>query len=58
MVKNSKDYNPTPVYNRKYARGVIRAQVIKNKGYHDVSATMSEKFKNMREKAVEVNDQD
>lgn len=44
----NKDYNPTPVYNRKYAREVIRAQIIKTYGYHDVSGLMSERFKSMR----------
>ena len=49
----NKEYNPTPVYNRKFMRGVIRAQVIRNNGYHNVSATMSHMFKRMRNHAVE-----
>ena len=43
-----KDYSPTPVYNRKYARAVIRAQIIKRYGYHNVSANMSQTFKEIR----------
>ena len=43
-----KDYSPTPVYNRKYARGVIRAQIIKRNGYHNVSELMSQTFKEIR----------
>lgn len=50
MTKEQKNYNPTPVYNRKYARGVIRAQVIKRNGYHNVSANMSQTFKEMRDR--------
>ena len=50
MTKNRTNYNPEPVYNRKYARGVIRAQVIKRNGYHNVSANMSQTFKEMRDR--------
>ena len=53
MTKNRADYNPTPVYNRKYARGVIRAQIIKRNGYHNVSKIMSESFKKMHNKEEE-----
>ena len=53
MTKNRNNYNPTPVYNRRYARGIIRAQIIKNHGMHNVSAIMSDMFKRMRSKAQE-----
>ena len=49
----NKDYNPTPVYNRKYARSIIRAQVLKKNGYHNVSKSMSLMFKMMRKRAQE-----
>lgn len=47
-----KDYNPIPVYNRKYARNIIRAQIIKRNGYHNVSESMSRTFKEMRHPSV------
>lgn len=53
MVKNSADYNPTPVYNRKYARNVIRAQILKVHGQHNVSELMARRFKQMRGRALE-----
>ena len=49
----TKNYNPIPVYNRKYARNVIRAQIIRTRGHHNVSEIMSRTFKEMREKAAE-----
>lgn len=52
MTKNRTNYNPTPVYNRKYARGVIRTQIIKRNGYHNVSESMSRTFKEMRHPSV------
>lgn len=54
MVKDRKSYAPTPVYNRKYARNVIRSQIIRSNGYHNVSEIMSRTFKEMRDKAKEV----
>ena len=47
-----KDYNPIPVYNRKYARNIIRAQIIKRNGYHNVSESMSRTFKEMHHPSV------
>ena len=54
MTKNREDYNPTPVYNRKYARNVIRAQILKTRGQHNVSALMSDTFRDMRNRSKEV----
>lgn len=51
MTKDRNNYNPTPVYNRKYAREVIRAQIIKANGYHNVSEIMSRTFKEIRANA-------
>jgi len=47
MVNENKGvrYNPRPVYDRKLARAVIRAQVIKKFGFHNVSKTMAQNFK-------------
>ncbi len=60
MTKNRSNYNPTPVYNRRYARGIIRAQIIKRNGYHNVSETMAETFRGMRSrfKALKENSND
>lgn len=54
MTKNRENYNPTPVYNRKYARNVIRAQILKTRGQHNVSALMSNAFRNMRNRVREI----
>lgn len=53
MTKNQKDYNPTPVYNRKWARTVLRNQIINRYGYHKVNTIMSEAFKRIRNKSAE-----
>lgn len=47
-----KVYNPTPIYNRKLLRSVIRANVQKRVGYHKVSKTMAEYFKRTRKEQV------
>jgi hypothetical protein len=56
MTKKQSDYNPIPVYNRKWARTVLRNQVIKRNGYHNVSAAMSKAFKAMHGTPEEVQD--
>lgn len=48
------EYTPNMVYNRKLNRGIIRAQVIKNNGYHNVSKIMSDTFKKMKEAYNEI----
>lgn len=53
MTKNQKDYNPTPVYNRKWARTVLRNQIINRYGYHRVNKIMSEAFRRIRNKSAE-----
>lgn len=47
MVNENKGikYNPRPVYDRKLARAVIRGQVVKQFGNHNVSRTMAQNFK-------------
>jgi hypothetical protein len=47
MTKEQKNYNPTPVYNRRWARIVLRNQMIKRNGYHNVSELMAKEFKRM-----------
>ena len=47
MTKNRTNYNPTPVYNRRWARMVLRNQMIKRNGYHNVSELMSREFARM-----------
>lgn len=56
MTKNRTNYNPIPVYNRKWARNVIRNQIIKRNGYHNVSKAMSDMFKSMHNREEETND--
>ena len=56
MTKNRTDYNPTPVYNRKWARTVIRNQIIRRNGYHNVSEVMSDIFRKMHNREEESND--
>lgn len=46
--KAGKKYNPTPVYNRKMLRSVIRNEVSKKFGNHKVSEVMSANFKRIR----------
>lgn len=43
-----KKYNPTPVYNRRLARSIIRNGVAKKFGNHKVSKIMSANFKRIR----------
>ena len=52
-TKNNSDYRPTPVYDRKMLRGMIRTRTIQLKGYHNVSALMSESFKIIRNRMIE-----
>lgn len=40
MVKKDKEYKPVPVWDRKLMRSVIRSQIIKKDGYHNVSAKL------------------
>jgi hypothetical protein len=56
MTKEQKNYNPTPVYNRRWARIVLRNQIIKRNGYHNVSKAMSDMFKSMHNREEETND--
>ena len=46
--KNNGEYSPTPVYNRRLMRNIIRNQVIKQNGYHKVNGYMSEVFKELK----------
>lgn len=46
---NKKEYSPTPIYNRKALREIIRNRAINVKGYHNVSAYTSKAFKEIRE---------
>lgn len=46
--KQGKKYKPTPVYNRKLARSIIRHEVSKKFGNHKVSKVMSANFKRIR----------
>ena len=38
--KQDKEYNPIPVWDRKLMRSVIRNQIIKKDGYHNVSVKL------------------
>ena len=55
MVNENKgsSYNPVPHWDRKLVRSVIRNQVIKQGGYHNVSERMSAVFKQMQSKEKE-----
>lgn len=46
--KAGKTYNPKAVYNRKLVRSIIRKNVEKKYGNHNVSEVMSENFKRLR----------
>ena len=46
--KAGKLYNPTPVYNRKMLRNIIRERAIEVNGYHNVSKYVNEAFKEVR----------
>ena len=50
--KQGKVYNPTPVYNRKLLRSVIRARVQKQFGNHNVSRNMAANFEKIRKGQV------
>ena len=54
MVKKDKEYKPVPVWDRKLMRSIIRNQVIKKDGYHNVSAKMSYIFKTLQNGNEEV----
>ena len=43
-----KVYEPMPIFNRKLTRGIIRSQIIKKYGQHNVSAQMANTYKMMR----------
>lgn len=45
-----KKYEPTPVYNRKAMRNVIRAQAKKKLGSHGVSSMVHDVFHKIRDK--------
>lgn len=44
MVKNNKDYNPTPVYDRKMVRAIMKKSIVKANGQHKVSRLMHLNF--------------
>lgn len=46
--KQGKQYQPTQVWDRKLMRSVIRSQIIKKDGYHNVSAKMSYIFRQLQ----------
>lgn len=48
--KNKTNYNPTPIYNRKMLRNIIRERAIALKGYHRVNDYMSAAFKEIMDK--------
>lgn len=50
--RQGKVYSPTPVYNRKLLRSVIRASIQKRVGQHKVSETMAEYFRRTRKAQV------
>lgn len=50
--KQGKVYNPTPVYNRKLLRSVIRAKCIEKFGFHNVSRNMAINFEKIRKGQV------
>ena len=50
--KQGKVYRPTPVYNRKLMRSVIRAGVQKQFGQHNVSQNMAANFERIRKGQV------
>lgn len=54
MVKNNKDYNPTPVYNRRMVRTIMRHTAIRFGGYHNVSKRMHNSF-DINHKHIEPN---
>lgn len=47
MNKNV-EYEPTPIYDRKLLRSMLRASAIRRNGYHNVNGTMSAAFKKLR----------
>lgn len=51
MVNKNKGgvYNPTPIYNRKMLRNIIRNRALEVKGRHNVSAYVREAFKEVRD---------
>ena len=50
MVKKDKVYQPAQVYDRQLMRSIIRNQIIKKDGYHNVSQKMSKIFKQTHNK--------
>lgn len=46
--RQGKNYQPVQVWDRKLVRSVIRNQIIKKDGYHNVSAKMSYIFKQLQ----------
>ena len=52
MVNQNKGkvYTINPVWDRKIMRNIIRSQIIKKDGYHNVNQKMSAVFKSMQEK--------
>lgn len=47
--KQGKVYEPTPIYNRKFIRNILRKMSIQKNGYHNVSKYMSNAFKRFQE---------
>ena len=50
--RQGKVYSPRPVYNRKLVRSVIRADVQRKYGNHDVSHNMVVEFEKLRKEQV------
>ena len=50
--KNKGGYNPTPIYNRKLLRNIIRERVVALHGYHNVSALVHRGFEDLRKDKV------
>ena len=50
--KAGKEYLPIPYWNRKLMRSVIRSQIIRQDGYHNVNKKLHHIFKTMQEDNV------
>lgn len=45
----NKEYNPTPIYNRKLLRNIIRERAIALNGYHHLSGLVNRGFKEVKD---------
>lgn len=51
MVNENKglEYNPTPVYDRKLIRSVMRSKIEKRNGFHNVNKKLHDGFRKYQE---------